>query len=29
MEFNRADEAIEEGRACVEQALPVLRRYLG
>ncbi|MBV8191827.1 MAG: patatin-like phospholipase family protein [Alphaproteobacteria bacterium] len=28
MEFNRADEAIEEGRACVEQALPALRRYL-
>jgi NTE family protein len=28
MEFNRADEAIAEGRACVEQALPTLRRYL-
>ena len=28
MEFNRANEAIEEGRACVEQALPTLRRYL-
>src|SRR5215471_3653604 len=28
MEFNRAPEAIEEGRACVEQALPTLRRYL-
>jgi NTE family protein len=28
MEFNRADEAIEEGRACVEHALPALRRYL-
>ena len=28
MEFNRAEEAIEEGRACVEQALPALRRYL-
>jgi NTE family protein len=28
MEFNRAEEAIEEGRACVEQALPTLRRYL-
>ena len=28
MEFNRADEAIEEGRACVEQALPALRRHL-
>ncbi len=28
MEFNRAEEAIEEGRACVEQSLPALRRYL-
>jgi len=28
MEFNRAPEAIAEGRACVEQALPTLRRYL-
>ncbi len=28
MEFNRAKEAIAEGRACVEQALPILRRYL-
>ena len=28
MEFNRAEEAIAEGRACVEQALSVLRRYL-
>lgn len=28
MEFNRAKEAIEEGQACVAQALPVLRRYL-
>ncbi len=28
MEFNRAAEAIDEGRACVEQALPALRRYL-
>jgi len=28
MEFNRAHEAIAEGRACVEQALPTLRRYL-
>ncbi|MBI2737719.1 MAG: patatin-like phospholipase family protein [Rhodospirillales bacterium] len=28
MEFNRAEEAIAEGRACVEQALPTLRRYL-
>jgi NTE family protein len=28
MEFNRAKEAIAEGRTCVEQALPVLRRYV-
>lgn len=28
MEFNRASEAIAEGRACVEQALPMLRHYL-
>lgn len=28
LEFNRAAEAIAEGRACVEQALPHLRRYL-
>jgi NTE family protein len=28
MEFNRAAEAIAEGRACVEQALPALKRYL-
>jgi NTE family protein len=28
MEFNRAEEAIAEGRASVEQALPTLRRYL-
>ncbi len=28
MEFHRAREAIAEGRACVEQALPSLRRYL-
>lgn len=28
MEFNRAEEAIAEGRACVEQALPALHRYL-
>src|SRR5262245_45644374 len=28
MEFNRAPEAIEEGRACVEHALSTLRRYL-
>jgi NTE family protein len=28
LEFNRAAEVIAEGRACVEQALPFLRRYL-
>lgn len=28
LEFNRANEAIAEGRACVEYALPILRRYL-
>jgi NTE family protein len=28
LEFNRANEAIAEGRACVEHALPMLRRYL-
>lgn len=28
MEFNRAKEAIAEGSACVEQALPILRRYV-
>ena len=28
MEFNRAKEAIAEGRTCVEQALPMLRRYV-
>jgi NTE family protein len=28
LEFNRAPEAIAEGRACVEHALPMLRRYL-
>lgn len=28
MEFNRSKEAIAEGRACVEQALPMLRRYV-
>lgn len=28
MEFHRAPEAIAEGRACVEQALPTLQRYL-
>ena len=27
LEFNRAAETISEGRACVEQALPSLRRY--
>ncbi len=29
LEFNRAEEAIAEGRACVQQALASLRRYLG
>jgi NTE family protein len=28
LEFNRAAEAIAEGRACVEHAMPILRRYL-
>jgi NTE family protein len=28
LEFNRAAEAIAEGRACVAQALPYIRRYL-
>ena len=28
MQFNRAEEAIAEGRACVEQALPALSRHL-
>lgn len=28
LEFNRAAEAIAEGRACVEHALPFIRRYL-
>lgn len=28
MEFNRAKEAIAEGRLCVEQALPALRRFI-
>lgn len=28
MEFNRAEEAIAEGHACVEQALPTLKRYI-
>lgn len=28
MDFHRAAEAIAEGRACVEQAMPTLRRYL-
>jgi hypothetical protein len=28
LEFNRAAEAMAEGRTCVEQALPALRRYL-
>jgi len=28
MDFTRAKEAIAEGRACVEQALPMLPRYI-
>jgi NTE family protein len=28
MEFNRAREAIAEGRRCVEEAAPALRRYV-
>lgn len=28
MEFHRAPEAIAEGRACVDQAMPALRRYV-
>ena len=28
LEFNRAAEAIAEGRTCAEQALPAIRRYL-
>ncbi len=28
MEFNRANEAIAEGRSCVEQALPMIQRLL-
>ncbi|HLX14822.1 MAG TPA: patatin-like phospholipase family protein [Bradyrhizobium sp.] len=28
MEFDQAKEAIAEGRICVEQALPMLRRYM-
>jgi len=28
LEFNRAKDAIAEGRACVEHALPILRRYV-
>jgi NTE family protein len=28
LEFNRAPEAIAEGRACATQALPLLKRYL-
>jgi NTE family protein len=29
LEFDRAAEAMAEGRACVEQAMPVLRHYCG
>jgi hypothetical protein len=28
MEFSRAKEAIAEGRLCVEQALPMLKRFI-
>lgn len=28
LEFNRAPEIIAEGRACVDQALPFLQRYI-
>ncbi len=28
LEFNRAEQAIAEGRTCVEQALPMLRRVV-
>jgi hypothetical protein len=28
MEFNRANEAIAEGRLCVEEAMPMLRRFV-
>ncbi len=28
LEFNRAQEAIAEGRACVAQAAPYIKRYL-
>lgn len=28
MEYHRAAEAIAEGRACVDQAMPILRRYI-
>ena len=28
LEFNRAAEAIAEGRACVAQALPHIKRYI-
>lgn len=28
LEFNRAAEAIEEGRACAEQALPYIQRFM-
>ncbi len=29
MEYNRAAEAIAEGRYCVDQAMPILRHYCG
>lgn len=28
MDFQRAEEAIQEGRVCVEQSLPLLRKFL-
>ena len=28
LDFNRAKEAIAEGRACVERALPLLQEYI-
>ena len=28
MDFHRAEKAIEEGRACVEQSLPLLRKFM-
>lgn len=28
MDFHRADEAIKEGRECIKQSLPLIRKYL-